>query len=100
MFKYYGTELNKRRRELKVLIAGFRGLGWEGDAFTPTELSTTRDWLRPAPSTWRGEGTAMPQFAQTCGSGSFPRSTSVMRSPPWSRSSIERDDLWKQGSRT
>src|SRR5262249_25562437 len=48
MFKLYGTELNKRRRELMVLIAGFRGLGWEcrdGD-FTHEEISRTRDWLR------------------------------------------------------
>jgi alkylation response protein AidB-like acyl-CoA dehydrogenase len=46
MFKYYGTELNKRRRELKVLIAGYRGLGWEDDALGPEELQLTRDWLR------------------------------------------------------
>jgi alkylation response protein AidB-like acyl-CoA dehydrogenase len=46
IFKYYGTELNKRRRELKVSILGPRGLGWEGDGFTPEELELTRDWLR------------------------------------------------------
>lgn len=45
IFKYYATELNKRRRELRVLIEGFRGLGW-GDGFTAGELQITRDWLR------------------------------------------------------
>ena len=47
MFKLYGTELNKRRRELLVLIHGYRCLGWEGDPVaTPDELQTTKDWLR------------------------------------------------------
>jgi acyl-CoA dehydrogenase len=46
MFKLYGTELNKRRRELLVRLSGFRGLGWEGEPFTRDELQRTRDWLR------------------------------------------------------
>jgi len=46
IFKLYATELNKRRRELKVLIQGFQGLGWEGDDFSPDELRHTREWLR------------------------------------------------------
>ena len=46
IFKYYGTELNKRRRELKVSILGPQALGWEGDGFTAEELKLTRDWLR------------------------------------------------------
>lgn len=46
MFKLSGTELNKRRRELMVLISGYRGLGWEGEGFTHEELTHTRDWLR------------------------------------------------------
>jgi alkylation response protein AidB-like acyl-CoA dehydrogenase len=46
IFKYYGTELNKRRRELKVSILGPHALGWEGDGFTPEELELTREWLR------------------------------------------------------
>ena len=46
IFKYYGTELNKRRRELKVSILGPHGLGWEGDGFSSEELELTRDWLR------------------------------------------------------
>lgn len=46
MLKLYGMELNKRRRELRVLIMGFSGLGWEGPGFTDEELKHTRDWLR------------------------------------------------------
>ena len=46
IFKYYGTELNKRRRELMVSILGPQALGWEGDGFTNEELNITRDWLR------------------------------------------------------
>jgi alkylation response protein AidB-like acyl-CoA dehydrogenase len=46
MFKLYGTELNKRRRELMVDILGYQGLGWEGDEFAPADLARTRAWLR------------------------------------------------------
>ncbi|MFU8815309.1 MAG: acyl-CoA dehydrogenase family protein [Pseudomonadales bacterium] len=46
MFKYYGSEQNKRKYELLLEIMGSRALGWEGDAFNDRELSTTRQWLR------------------------------------------------------
>jgi acyl-CoA dehydrogenase len=46
IFKLYGTELNQRRRELMVQIAGPQGLGWEGDGFSDDEIRMTRDWLR------------------------------------------------------
>jgi alkylation response protein AidB-like acyl-CoA dehydrogenase len=46
IFKVYGTEVNMRRQELLVKIAGPQGLGWEGSGFDPEELATTRDWLR------------------------------------------------------
>jgi alkylation response protein AidB-like acyl-CoA dehydrogenase len=46
IFKYYGTELNKRRRELMVALLGPQGLGWEGGGFDEEELKITRDWLR------------------------------------------------------
>ncbi|MEE8558192.1 MAG: acyl-CoA dehydrogenase family protein, partial [Myxococcota bacterium] len=46
LFKLYGTELNKRRRECMVSTAGVRGLGWEGEGFTPDEIQLTREWLR------------------------------------------------------
>ena len=54
MFKYYGTELGKRRRELMVDIAGLRGLGVEGDPFTEPELTLTRNWLRSRASSIEG----------------------------------------------
>ncbi len=44
IFKYYGTELNKRRNELNLAVAGESALGWEGDAYDGGTLS--RDWLR------------------------------------------------------
>ncbi len=46
IFKYYGTELNKRRYELLLELLGTQGLGWEGEGFTPDELGVTRSWLR------------------------------------------------------
>ncbi len=46
IFKYYGTELNKRRNELIIELLGTQGLGWEGESFSPEELSATRSWLR------------------------------------------------------
>ena len=46
MFKVYGTELNMRRHELMVRIAGPQALGWEGEGFEADELALTRDWLR------------------------------------------------------
>ena len=46
IFKLYGTELNKRRTELSVRIAGAQGLGWEGPGFDDEELLLTRQWLR------------------------------------------------------
>ena len=46
IFKFYGTELNKRRRELMVSILGPQALGWDGDGFSRDELTVTRDWLR------------------------------------------------------
>jgi alkylation response protein AidB-like acyl-CoA dehydrogenase len=46
LFKVYATELNKRRTELMVKIAGPAGLGWEGPGFEDEELVRTRAWLR------------------------------------------------------
>jgi len=46
LFKVYGTELNMRRHELMVSIAGPQALGWEGEGFEDDELALTRDWLR------------------------------------------------------
>ncbi|MEH6567575.1 MAG: acyl-CoA dehydrogenase family protein [Halioglobus sp.] len=44
IFKYYGTELNKRRNELNLAVAGESALGWEGEVYQGGDLS--RDWLR------------------------------------------------------
>ncbi len=46
VLKLYGMELNKRRKELRVVIAGFAGLGASASGFTREELDLTRDWLR------------------------------------------------------
>lgn len=46
MFKIYGTEINMRRNELMVRIAGPQALGWDGPGFDDQEVEITRDWLR------------------------------------------------------
>jgi alkylation response protein AidB-like acyl-CoA dehydrogenase len=49
MFKYYGTEQNKRRYELLLEMMGTRSLGTVDAAdnvFSSYELETTRGWLR------------------------------------------------------
>jgi len=44
IFKYYGTELNKRRNELNLAVGGELALGWEGEPYRGGTVS--RDWLR------------------------------------------------------
>jgi alkylation response protein AidB-like acyl-CoA dehydrogenase len=46
IFKVTATELNQRRTELAVRIAGAQGLGWEGPGYSGDELRRTRQWLR------------------------------------------------------
>ena len=46
MFKYYGTEQNKRKYELMLDCMGTQSVGWEGEEFDNRELATTRQWLR------------------------------------------------------
>ena len=46
MFKYYGTEQNKRKYERLLEIMGTQAVGWDGNAFTDREIGTTRQWLR------------------------------------------------------
>jgi alkylation response protein AidB-like acyl-CoA dehydrogenase len=46
MFKYYGTEQNKRRYELLLSVMGTKGVGWGGDGFNDQEIGITRAWLR------------------------------------------------------
>lgn len=54
MFKYYATELNKRRYEMLLAAEGFQGLGWEGEGFSDDELRITREWLRSKANTIEG----------------------------------------------
>jgi acyl-CoA dehydrogenase len=54
ILKYYGTELNQRRRELHVAIAGPQALGWEGAGFAEDDVKLTRDWLRSRGNTIEG----------------------------------------------
>jgi alkylation response protein AidB-like acyl-CoA dehydrogenase len=54
IFKYYGTELNQRRRSLMVEILGPQALGWEAPGFDEAELAITRDWLRSRGNTLEG----------------------------------------------
>jgi alkylation response protein AidB-like acyl-CoA dehydrogenase len=44
IFKYYGSELNKERRELMLTVNGMDSLGWEGSEFNNGEVA--RSWLR------------------------------------------------------
>lgn len=44
IFKYYGTELNKRRNELNLAALGEYALGWDGEQYSGGRVS--RDWLR------------------------------------------------------
>jgi alkylation response protein AidB-like acyl-CoA dehydrogenase len=54
LFKVYATELNQRRTDLMVRIAGPSGLGWEGPGFEEEELARTRTWLRARGNTIEG----------------------------------------------
>lgn len=44
IFKYYGTELNKRRNELLLSVEGESALGWDGEEYNEGEIA--RSWLR------------------------------------------------------
>lgn len=46
MFKYYGSEQNKRKYELLLDAGGMSALGWGGEGFSQRELATARSWLR------------------------------------------------------
>lgn len=44
IFKYYGTELNKRRNELNLAVGGEAALGWSGEEYRDGEV--VRSFLR------------------------------------------------------
>ncbi|MGC6476130.1 MAG: acyl-CoA dehydrogenase family protein [Parvibaculales bacterium] len=46
MFKYYGTEMNKRRFELLLELMGTRSLAIEGEGYKDHELEMSSQWLR------------------------------------------------------
>ncbi len=46
IFKYYGTEQNKRKYEQMLNLMGVQAVGWDGATFNDKELGTTRQWLR------------------------------------------------------
>jgi alkylation response protein AidB-like acyl-CoA dehydrogenase len=54
IFKLVGTELNQRRRDLAVRVAGPQALGWSGEGFSDEEIKATRDWLRSRGNTIEG----------------------------------------------
>ena len=45
VLKNAGTKVGQDRAELIIEVMGSQGLGWEGDAFKPDELSSVRGWL-------------------------------------------------------
>ena len=46
MFKYYGTEQNKRKYERMLEIMGTQAVGWGGPGFDERETNITGQWLR------------------------------------------------------
>jgi len=46
IFKFYGTEQNKRKYERLLEIMGTQAVGWSGTQFSDRERDTTRQWLR------------------------------------------------------
>jgi acyl-CoA dehydrogenase len=52
--KLVGTELSQRRKELRIELAGYQALGWDGPGYSADELQGTRDWLRSRASTIEG----------------------------------------------
>jgi alkylation response protein AidB-like acyl-CoA dehydrogenase len=44
--KYAAATLAQERSELMIEAMGARGLGWEGEGFTPAELAASHGWLR------------------------------------------------------
>jgi alkylation response protein AidB-like acyl-CoA dehydrogenase len=46
IIKYAAATLAQERSELMVETLGAGGLGWEGEGFTPAELTATHGWLR------------------------------------------------------
>jgi acyl-CoA dehydrogenase len=52
--KLVGTELSQRRKSLRVDLAAYQALGWDGPGYAPDELQLTREYLRSRASTIEG----------------------------------------------
>ena len=46
IIKYAAAAFAQERSELMVEAMGGQGLGWEGDGFSPAEVTATHGWLR------------------------------------------------------
>ena len=46
IIKYAAATFAQERSELMVEAMGAQALGWEGEGFTPLELTATHGWLR------------------------------------------------------
>ena len=46
IIKYAAATFAQERSELMVEAMGAQGLGWEGDGYSPAEITATRGWLR------------------------------------------------------
>jgi alkylation response protein AidB-like acyl-CoA dehydrogenase len=54
MFKYFGSEIGKKRLEIQLEVMGTQSLGWDGENFDELEHRLTRTWLRSKASTIAG----------------------------------------------
>jgi alkylation response protein AidB-like acyl-CoA dehydrogenase len=54
ILKIVGTELNQRRWDLALRIAGLDGLGWSADPYAPRDVAMARHWLRSRGNTIEG----------------------------------------------
>ena len=54
VLKNVGSWVRQARAELAVEVLGHQGLGWGGEAFSETEVATTKAWLRGKSGTIAG----------------------------------------------
>ena len=45
IMKNSATDVTQSKAELMIELMGYQGLAWDGEAFTPEEIGTVRDWL-------------------------------------------------------
>ncbi|MBT3426609.1 MAG: acyl-CoA dehydrogenase [Gammaproteobacteria bacterium] len=54
LFKYFGSELGKKRLEIQLELMGTQSLGWDRQSFDDLESALTRTWLRSKAGTIAG----------------------------------------------